>query len=84
MSRGNYFKDEGTLESMGISVPEGWASEVYTEEHEKLLGDCNKPWTVFVDGYGEDGERLYDPLNGKMCHQCRLITKHLLAHFFLS
>ncbi|KAK3011731.1 hypothetical protein RJ639_012294 [Escallonia herrerae] len=50
---------------------EGSRPEQYTEEHEKLLGDTNMSWTLFVDGYGKDGKRIYDPINGKTCHQCR-------------
>lgn len=46
-------------------------SEVYTEEHEKLLGNTERSWTLFVDGYGRDGRRIYDSFKGKTCHQCR-------------
>ncbi|KAK4262244.1 hypothetical protein QN277_027826 [Acacia crassicarpa] len=49
-------------------------TEIYTEEHEKLLGNTEKPWTLFVDGYGKDGKRIYDSFNGKTCHQCRQKT----------
>ena len=56
---------------MGISVPDSWKAEVYTEEDETLLGDCETPWTLNVDGLGEDGEPLYDPVHGTSCHQCR-------------
>lgn len=45
--------------------------EVYSEEHEKLLGNTDKEWTLCVDGYGPNGSRIYDPINGKSCHQCR-------------
>ncbi|KAI3717034.1 hypothetical protein L1987_68348 [Smallanthus sonchifolius] len=48
--------------------------EVYTEEHEKLLGECKTEWTLFVDGYGKDGKRIYDQVRGKTCHQCRQKT----------
>ncbi|KAK1423377.1 hypothetical protein QVD17_18679 [Tagetes erecta] len=48
--------------------------EVYTDEHEKLLGDTKTEWTLFVDGYGKDGKRIYDPVRGKTCHQCRQKT----------
>ncbi|CAJ2652369.1 unnamed protein product [Trifolium pratense] len=57
-----------------IYIPEGTNPEVYTEEHEKLLGDCETAWELYVDGYDEDGERIYDPTKGEKCHQCRLIT----------
>ncbi|KAJ0450475.1 putative transcription factor C2H2 family [Helianthus annuus] len=48
--------------------------EVYTEEHEKLLGEAKTEWTLFVDGYGKDGKRIYDQVRGKTCHQCRQKT----------
>lgn len=50
---------------------EGSKPEIYTEEHEKLLGSTDLSWTFFVDGYGKDGKRIYDPVKGKTCHQCR-------------
>ncbi|XP_027076561.2 uncharacterized protein [Coffea arabica] len=53
---------------------EGSRPEVYTEEHEKLLGSTEMSWTLFVDGFGKDGKRIYDPVNGKTCHQCRQKT----------
>ncbi|XP_051141039.1 uncharacterized protein LOC127258287 [Andrographis paniculata] len=52
----------------------GSKPEVYTEEHEKLLGSTERIWTFFVDGYGKDGKRIYDPVKGKTCHQCRQKT----------
>ncbi|XP_042493993.1 cell division cycle-associated protein 7-like isoform X2 [Macadamia integrifolia] len=55
-------------------VREGVKPEIYTEEHEKLLGTCETPWTLFVDGYGKDGKRIYDSIKGKSCHQCRQKT----------
>ncbi|KAM7262877.1 hypothetical protein ACFE04_000560 [Oxalis oulophora] len=57
-----------------IRLLEGSRLEVYTEEHEKLLGNTEREWTCFVDGYGKDGKRIYDPVNGKTCHQCRQKT----------
>ena len=60
-------KDE-LLEDVKLKLRE---SEVYTEEHEMLLGNTEKSWTLFVDGYGNDGKRIYDYLKGKTCHQCR-------------
>ncbi|XP_006338244.1 uncharacterized protein [Solanum tuberosum] len=53
---------------------EGAKPEIYTEEHEKLLGTTDLSWTFFVDGYGNDGKRIYDPVKGKTCHQCRQKT----------
>ncbi|PAN43103.1 hypothetical protein PAHAL_8G211100 [Panicum hallii] len=55
-------------------LEEGAKEEIYTEEHEKLLGTCNTPWTLFVDGYGKDGKRIYDQVRGQTCHQCRQKT----------
>ncbi|XWS41972.1 hypothetical protein CRYUN_Cryun17cG0128200 [Craigia yunnanensis] len=63
-------KDE-LLEHVELKLRE---SEVYTEEHEKLLGNTEKSWTLFVDGYGSDGRRIYDSVKGKTCHQCRQKT----------
>uniref|UniRef100_A0A1D1ZKM7 Cell division cycle-associated 7-like protein n=1 Tax=Anthurium amnicola TaxID=1678845 RepID=A0A1D1ZKM7_9ARAE len=57
-----------------ISLVEGPKEEVYTDEHEKLLGTCETTWTLFVDGYNTDGVRIYDPVKGKTCHQCRQKT----------
>lgn len=48
--------------------------EVYTEEHEKLLGHCAQDWELFKDGYAADGTRIYDSEKGKTCHQCRQKT----------
>ncbi|GLU19964.1 hypothetical protein SLE2022_361840 [Rubroshorea leprosula] len=50
-------------------VCEATRLEVYTEEHEKLLGNAKRSWTLF-----EDGNRTYDPIKGKTCHQCRQKT----------
>ncbi|KAK1293280.1 hypothetical protein QJS10_CPB17g02545 [Acorus calamus] len=55
-------------------LEEGAKPEIYTEEHDKLLGDCETSWVLFVDGYGKDGKRVYDPVKGKTCHQCRQKT----------
>lgn len=57
-----------------VKLEEGSKPEVYTEEHEKLLGKTERSWTFFVDGYGEDGRRIYDSVKGKTCHQCRQKT----------
>ncbi|XP_039035648.1 cell division cycle-associated protein 7-like [Hibiscus syriacus] len=66
-------KDE-LLENVELKVSK---SEVYTEEHEKLLGDTQRSWTHFVDGYGSDGRQIYDVFEGKNCHQCR---QRMLGH----
>ncbi|KAJ1398390.1 Zinc-finger domain of monoamine-oxidase A repressor R1 [Sesbania bispinosa] len=57
-----------------IHIPEGTNPEVYTEEQEKLLGDCETSWELYVDGYDEDGKRIYDPIKGEKCHQCGHVT----------
>ncbi|KAI4385094.1 hypothetical protein MLD38_003155 [Melastoma candidum] len=57
-----------------LLLGEGPKAEVYTEEHEKLLGSTEKSWELFADGYGKDGRRIYDPFKGKSCHQCRQKT----------
>lgn len=54
-----------------VVIGEGIRAEIYTEEHEKLLGNTERSWTCFVDGYDKNGKRIYDPFNGKTCHQCR-------------
>ncbi|XP_038877908.1 uncharacterized protein LOC120070121 isoform X2 [Benincasa hispida] len=57
--------------SIEIRIKEGSQPEIYTEEDAKLLGDCESNWILGVDGYGQDGKRVYDPVNGESCHQCR-------------
>lgn len=54
-----------------VRLEVGSKPEVYTEEHLKLLGSTERSWEFFVDGYGADGKRIYDPVKGKTCHQCR-------------
>lgn len=65
-------KNDKLLKGDYILREEGSRPEVYTEEHEKVLGNTEMSWTLFVDGYGKDGKRIYDPVKGKTCHQCRL------------
>lgn len=65
VKKGKSLKDED------IVLEEGSKPELYTEEHEKLLGNTERSWTLFVDGCGKDGKRIYDPVSGKTCHQCR-------------
>ncbi|KAM5549098.1 hypothetical protein ABKV19_000492 [Rosa sericea] len=57
-----------------INIKEGIRPEIYSDEHEKLLGACKETWELSVDGYGEDGKRIYDPVKGETCHQCRQKT----------
>lgn len=52
----------------------GYQPEIYTEEDENLLGDFKEEWQLFVDGYDAKGVRIYDPVRGKTCHQCRQKT----------
>ncbi|KAL7104667.1 hypothetical protein ACP275_08G260300 [Erythranthe tilingii] len=67
-------KKESSAKKVEIHIPEGENPEIYTDEHEKLLGDSNSVWDLCVDGYDEDGQRIYDPIEGKSCHQCRQKT----------
>lgn len=64
-------RDLGSSDDVEIHIKEGEKPEVYTEEDEKLLGDCKEIWILCVDGYGKNGKRIYDPENGETCHQCR-------------
>lgn len=66
-------KKDGPLEDdeHDLLGEEGSKPELYTEEHDKLLGSTEMSWTLFVDGCGRDGKRIYDSVNGKTCHQCR-------------
>ncbi|XP_042029427.1 cell division cycle-associated 7-like protein [Salvia splendens] len=57
-----------------IHIPAGEKPEIYSEEHEKLLGDSATAWALFVDGFDDDGQRIYDSHEGKSCHQCRQKT----------
>lgn len=68
-------KKDGLLVNEEVVLKEGPKPEVYTEEHEKLLGSTERSWTLFVDGCGRDGKRIYDPINGKTCHQCRSVRR---------
>lgn len=61
-------------------LQQGNKPEIYTEEHEKLLGPCETEWVLFQDGYRPDGSRIYDPVRGKTCHQCRQKTLGLRTH----
>lgn len=67
---GRQIKQEDS-KSLEIHIQEGENPEVYTEEQEKLLGDCEISWECYVDGYDSDGNRIYDPIKGQSCHQCR-------------
>ncbi|KAK7309238.1 hypothetical protein RJT34_05802 [Clitoria ternatea] len=69
------FKENGK-----VVIEAGSKPEVYNEEHEKLLGNTQKTWTLFVDGYGKDGKRIYDSFLGKTCHQCRQKTLGYRTH----
>eukprot|EP00850_Spirogloea_muscicola_P016051 SM000127S26667 [mRNA] locus=s127:311745:315728:- [translate_table: standard] len=63
--------------------------ELYTREHQRLLGSAAHPWQLNKDGFAPDGQqpadcavttynagktRVYDNLNGRTCHQCRQKT----------
>ncbi|XP_057992662.1 uncharacterized protein LOC110647928 isoform X3 [Hevea brasiliensis] len=64
-------KKKGSAKGLEIRLQEGSKPEIYSEEDEKLLGDCQSTWTLFVDGYGKDGKRMYDQEKVESCHQCR-------------
>ncbi|MED6109078.1 hypothetical protein PIB30_030292 [Stylosanthes scabra] len=66
-------KDEDD-EGDEIFIPEGENPESYTEEQVKLLGDSDTVWELGVDGFDEDGYRMYDSVKGETCHQCRQKT----------
>ncbi|VVB09978.1 unnamed protein product [Arabis nemorensis] len=59
---------------MVLWIGEGKRPEIYTEEHEKLLGNTERIWESGVDGCDIKGERIYDSFSGKTCHQCRQKT----------
>ncbi|KAI3804975.1 hypothetical protein L1987_26913 [Smallanthus sonchifolius] len=65
---------EKIVKNVTIVIKEGSKPEVYTEEHEKMLGDHKETWKLFVDGYDVEGNRIYDAYDGKSCHQCRQKT----------
>ncbi|KAJ9152920.1 hypothetical protein P3X46_026427 [Hevea brasiliensis] len=67
-------KKKGSAKGLEIRLQEGSKPEIYSEEDEKLLGDCQSTWTLFVDGYGKDGKRMYDQEKVESCHQCRQKT----------
>ncbi|XP_071727080.1 uncharacterized protein [Rutidosis leptorrhynchoides] len=67
-------KKEKVIKDVIIVIKEGSKPEVYTEEHEKMLGDYKETWTLMVDGYDDEGNRMYDAYDGKSCHQCRQKT----------
>ncbi|XP_072971395.1 uncharacterized protein [Typha angustifolia] len=72
--------NDDLVKNSSVLVEEGMREEVYTEEHEKLLGTCEMTWILFVDGYGKDGRRIYDHIEGKTCHQCRQKTLGRRTH----
>ncbi|EPS70256.1 hypothetical protein M569_04505 [Genlisea aurea] len=71
---------EKPFPELGREEEEGRKPEIYSEEHEKLLGSTDRIWKLLVDGYGKDGKRIYDPINGKTCHQCRQKTLGFHTH----
>ncbi|GAB2279691.1 hypothetical protein Dimus_014333 [Dionaea muscipula] len=74
-------KDNGSLgNDDGVFLERGAKPEIYTVEHEKLVGATERNWTLFVDGYDSNRRRIYDPVRGKTCHQCRQKTLGLRTH----
>lgn len=79
----SYVELKPVKKGKSLLVEEGSKPECYTEEHEKLLGSTEKSWTLFVDGYGKDGKRIYDQVRGKTCHQCRSSASLVCCMFFI-
>ncbi|EEH57331.1 uncharacterized protein MICPUCDRAFT_58101 [Micromonas pusilla CCMP1545] len=52
--------------------------ETYSPAQVAALGSATKTWTLFVDGYDANGNRIYDSAIGATCHQCR--QKTVCAH----
>ncbi|KAI5672148.1 hypothetical protein M9H77_12512 [Catharanthus roseus] len=67
-------KRDKVVANAEIHIVESSKPEVYTGEDVKLLGDSKTPWTLLADGYDNEGKRVYDPVNGKTCHQCRYMA----------
>ncbi|GFY95664.1 zinc-finger domain of monoamine-oxidase A repressor R1 [Actinidia rufa] len=53
-------KKEKVVKIEEIHIKEGSKPEMYTEEDEKLLGDCKTAWVLLVDAYNANGEHIYD------------------------
>ncbi|KAK9833126.1 hypothetical protein WJX74_007989 [Apatococcus lobatus] len=75
-SRTGRAKREGS--GKALVLVQGPTKESYTQEQAASLGSCEEPWDLFVDGYDAAGQRVYDKIEGKTCHQCRqkTICKH--------
>ena len=69
--------DPANLSSARDLFEPAYAEELYDDAHVEALGAREREWTLFVDGYDERGRRIYDPVNGQCCHQCRQKTKGL-------
>nr|XP_043630724.1 cell division cycle-associated 7-like protein [Erigeron canadensis] len=70
----NRIPKEKVVKEVKIAIEEGSKPEIYTEEHEKVLGDHKETWTLLEDGFDGEGNRMYDAYDGKSCHQCRQKT----------
>ncbi|MCO5568195.1 hypothetical protein L7F22_021891 [Adiantum nelumboides] len=70
------YKEVTTVKELDVAVADSRQiqPEVYSEEHERLLGSCSQEWELFKDGCAADGTRIYDSVRGKTCHQCRQKT----------
>ena len=69
---------DASWDAVDAGVANGCA-ETYTAAHRAALGSAATPWTLFVDGYDDSGNRIYDKgPAGKTCHQCRqkTVCKH--------
>ncbi|KAL0009217.1 hypothetical protein SO802_010719 [Lithocarpus litseifolius] len=69
-------KKRKSLQDDGVLLEEGSKPEVYTEEHEKRLGNTEKNWILFVDGYGKDGKRIYDQAENSWLSDSVLQMQH--------
>ena len=69
---------DATTDAVDATLESG-PPETYTAAHRAALGSAATPWTLFVDGYDDSGNRIYDKgPAGKTCHQCRqkTVCKH--------
>ncbi|KAH0851120.1 hypothetical protein HID58_094987 [Brassica napus] len=63
-----------------LLIFEGPRVEVYTEVHEKLLGNTERSWTCFVDGYGKDGKGFMIPSRAKLVTSAAEDKQKTLGH----
>ena len=80
--RSTFKSNRGAKRGGPVRIASGPRPEVYTRAQLESLSKTRSPWELFRDGYGKDGKRIYDPVNGKCCHQCRQKTlgTHTTCH----